>query len=145
MDLGADLVVSPRDLEDALACAGVKEVDCILNFVDTDAYWDVMARLIRPLGSICSIVRPQQPKDLGLFFQKAVSFSWELMFTKSSFQTPDMESQHHILSRVAQLVDEGRVKSPVTTVLRGFSVENLKKAHLQLESHQTIGKVVVAF
>jgi NADPH2:quinone reductase len=76
---------------------------------------------------------------------KNVSFSWELMFTRSSFQTADMIEQHHILNRVAALLDEGILQSTHSDTLQGLTADNLKQAHARLESGRTIGKLVIKY
>ena len=55
-----------------------------------------MGEVIAPQGRICSIVPSEEDVNLALLFQKSVSFSWELMYTRSLFQTEDMIRQHHI-------------------------------------------------
>jgi NADPH2:quinone reductase len=40
-------------------------------------------------------------------------------------------------------VDDGRIRSTATQNLGPINAENLKKAHAQLESGTTIGKVVL--
>lgn len=145
LDLGADLVVNHRNLENDLKENGIEQVDYILNFVDTDAYWDTMSDLIRPLGRICSIVSAVGQVALGSLFEKSVSFSWELMFTKFSFQMPGMITQHQLLNEVSDMLDQGLLRSTARTILKGFSVENFKKAHQQLESRTTVGKLVIGF
>jgi NADPH:quinone reductase-like Zn-dependent oxidoreductase len=67
------------------------------------------------------------------------------MYTRSLFQTADMARQNHILNELAALYDQGRLQSTVTTVFSGLNAANFKKAHAQLESHTTIGKLVVDF
>ena len=145
LDLGADLVVNHRNLEKDLKKNDIEQVDYILNFVDADAYWDAMSDLIKPLGRICCIVPAVGQVALSSLFEKSVSFSWELMFTKFSFQTPGMITQHQLLNKVSDMLDRGLLRSTATTVLKGFSVENFKKAHQQLESKTTIGKIVIGF
>ena len=143
--MGADLVVDHRALEDNLQKSGHATVDYILNFVSTDRYWETMAALIAAQGRICSIVPPEKEVNLGLLFQKSVSFSWELMFTRSSFQTKDKNRQHHILNELAALYDQGRLKPTLTQTMKGMTADSFRKAHAQLESGSTIGKLVVDF
>ncbi len=143
--MGADDVVDHRHLKEALHTGGHTFVDYILNFVSTDQYWEAMGEVIAPQGRICSIVPAEKDVNLALLFQKSVSFSWELMYTRSLFQTEDMIRQHHILNELAELYDQRRLKPTVTQVLSGLTADNFKKAHAQLESHATIGKLVVDF
>jgi len=75
---------------------------------------------------------------------KCLSWRSEFMFTRSMFQTPDMIEQHHLLNRVATLVDAGTVKTTPTTTLDPINAENLRAAHALVELGRTLGKVVVA-
>ena len=65
------------------------------------------------------------------------------MFTRSMFQTEDMEKQHELLNRVSELIDNGTLMSTVTGKLGKLSVETLKEAHVQQESGRVIGKNVL--
>ncbi|WP_372476544.1 zinc-binding dehydrogenase [Pseudonocardia terrae] len=44
---------------------------------------------------------------------------------------------------MADLVDEGRIRTTLTRTFEGLTSENLRAAHAQLESGHTIGKVVL--
>ena len=142
--LGADHVVDHRQpLPPQLAALGHKEVDLIANFSDTDAYWPVMAELIRPQGKIVAIVENKGPLEVGLLKSKSATFAWEFMFTRSMFQTPDMGAQGALLNEVAALVDAGVLKTTVTEVLSPISAATMKEAHARSESGRTIGKLVI--
>jgi len=142
---GADFVVDHKNLVAAVREAGFQHVDFILDFVDTNFYWDIMTELIKPQGHIASITGSSDPVALNKLKSKSVSFSWELMYTRSMFQTEDMIEQHHILNKVAALLDEGTLKTTLNETLNGFTVENFKKAHQLLESGSTIGKIAIKF
>ncbi|MGM9475692.1 zinc-binding alcohol dehydrogenase family protein [Pedobacter sp. GSP4] len=143
--MGADVVVNHNNLIDEVRAAGYKEVDFILDFVDTNGYWNAMAELVKPQGHIVSITGSAAPIELNKLKNKSVSFSWELMYTRSMFQTEDMIEQHHILNKLAKLFDEGVLKTTLHTTLNGLTAENLKKAHSLLESGKTIGKIVITY
>lgn len=143
--LGADFVVNHKDLVNEVHNAGFQHVDFILDFVDTNQYWDAMCELIKPQGHIASITGSAAPVALNKLKSKSVSFSWELMYTRSTFQTDDMIEQHHILNKVADLLDNGTLKSTVTQIMNGLTAENFRKAHAQLESGTTIGKLVIVY
>lgn len=143
--MGADVVVNHGDLINEVKKAGFDTVDFIIDLVDVNQYWDAFVKLIKPQGKIGSISDPVKPVNLRQLKGKSVSFHWELMFTRSMFQTDDMQRQHEILNHVAQLLDEGKVKSTLNTTIDGFNAENLKVAHRLLESGKTIGKVVITF
>ena len=144
-DLGADYVVNHSDLLNEMQLIGFKQVDFILDFVDVNGYWDVMAELIKPQGHIASITGSATPVALNKLKNKSVSFSWELMFTRAMFNTDDMIEQHIILTKIADLIDKKEIRSTLKTVLKGFTVENVKQAHAMLESGKTIGKIVIEY
>ena len=144
-DLGADLVVNHHNLKEELEKVGHSKVNYILDFVDLEGYWETVADIIKPQGHIVSITESSKPLNLNLLKGKSVTFSWELMYTRSMFNTEDMVKQHEILNQIADLLDAGTIKTSLTTTLNGFSVENLKKAHEMQESGKTIGKTVIQF
>lgn len=140
---GADFVVDHKDLVSSVREAGFEYVDFILDFVDTNAYWDIMVELIKPQGHIASITGSSDTLALNKLKSKSVSFSWEFMYTRSMYQTEDMIEQHNILNIVADLLDDGILKTTLNTTLNGLTAENLKKAHELLESGKTIGKIAI--
>ncbi|OIV41129.1 zinc-binding alcohol dehydrogenase family protein [Flavobacterium johnsoniae] len=142
---GADFVVDHKDLITSVRNAGFQNVDFILDFVDTNSYWDSMVELIKPQGHIASITGSSDPVALNKLKSKSVSFSWEFMYTRSMFQTDDMIEQHNILNKIADLLDSGVLKTTLKETYNGLSAENLKKAHQLLESGKTIGKIAIKF
>lgn len=143
--MGADVVVNHKNLIEEVRNAGFHYVDFIVDFVDTNGYWDAMAELIKPQGHIASITGSATPIALNKLKTKSASFSWEFMYTRSTFQTEDMMEQHHILNEVAHLLDEGILQHTLTQTLTGLSAETLKQAHEQLESGASIGKLAIRF
>ncbi len=143
--MGADVVVNHRDLVAEVRNAGFHYVDYIVDFVDTNLYWEAMVDLIKPQGHIASITGSSVPVLLNKLKNKSASFSWEFMYTRSTYQTDDMIEQHFILDRVAELLDEGVLETTHTHTLHGLTADNFKQAHAQLESGKTIGKWVITF
>ena len=144
-DLGADFVVNHHNLKDELKEIGFTEIDFILDFVDLKQYWETAAELIKPQGHIVSITGSSEPLNLNILKNKSVTFSWELMYTRSMYHTADMQRQHDILNKLANLLEDGTLKTTRTTTFTGFTVENLKKAHALQESGKSIGKNVIVF
>ena len=146
LDLGADAVIDHKD--DIIAqCAalGYPQVDAIANFVNTEAYWEMMGELIAPLGDILLIVEPRELLRLGDPLKaKCVSIHWEFMFARSKFQTSDMARQGEILQQLAEWIDTGIIRSTMTTHLGELSCESLREAHRLLESGRTVGKIVMS-
>jgi zinc-binding alcohol dehydrogenase family protein len=142
--LGADHILDHRQpLRPQVESAGYDAVDYILNCADTDGYWDVMADLILPQGKICTIVDNKGPLNQSLMKLKSVTHVWELMFTRSKYQTPDMIAQHTALERVADWIDRGTIKGILRETLQPINAAKLRQAHAKLESGTMIGKLVV--
>ncbi len=142
---GADVVVNHKNLVEELRNSGFRYVDFILELVDVNQYWDAMCELIKPQGHIASITGSSTPVALNKLKNKSASFSWELMYTRSTFQTDDMIDQHHILNKASTLFDNGTLTSTLNNTLHGFTVVNLKEAHRLQESGKAIGKTVIEY
>lgn len=142
--LGVDHVLDHQQpLRPQLEAAGYETVDYILNCADTDAYWDAMADLIVPQGKICTIVENTGPLNQQLMKLKSVTHVWELMFTRSKYQTADMIEQQKLLDRIADWIDRGMIKGILQETLQPINAENLRKAHAKLESRTMIGKLAL--
>ena len=82
--------------------------------------------------------------EVSPFKRKSVSIHWELMFTRSLFDTPDMGEQGKLLDEVARLVDAGTLRSTFAKSFGTISAANLKRAHALIESGRAKGKIVLA-
>ena len=142
---GAQLVVNHhQDLVKQVRSHGYKYVDYILGLSNIDAHWKEMCQLIKPNGSIVSITENRRPINLSLLTKKRAHFAWEWMYTKSYYSTPDMITQHQILDRVAQLLDDHLLSCTLTKELTPFTAANLRQGHRLVESGHMIGKVAIS-
>ncbi len=142
--LGADHVLNHRQpLPQQLEAVGLKTVGCILNCADTDGYWDVMADVIAPQGKICTIVENKGTLNQQLMKLKSATHVWELMFTRSKYQTTDMIEQQRLLDRIADWTDRGKLKGILRETLQPINAKNLRTAHARLESGTMIGKLAL--
>jgi NADPH2:quinone reductase len=140
-ELGADQVINHRE---NLVSQINRPVDYIANFSgDLDGYWSAMAELIAPQGAMVAIVGNQKPMPMDVVRSKSATLCWELMFTRSRFQTADMIEQHRLLNEVSARLDAGKLKCTLKETLSPISGANLKKAHERLESGTMIGKLVL--
>lgn len=142
-EMGADAVVHPKNIVEEVRALGYSHIDFIADFVDVNAYWDVIVELIKPQGIVGSITGGATPIALNKLKNKSVTFCWELMYTRSMFQTEDIIQQHRILTQVAEFIDKGVLKTTIHQTLPSLTAENMTKAHIQLESGTTIGKIAV--
>jgi len=142
--LGADATVDhARPLPEQMAALGAPDVNFIFCCNNTEPVFSVLPRLIAPQGRICSIVRMSKPVDLSLLQEKSASFAWEGMFTRSTFQTPDMEAQHGLLEDAAGLLESGVLVTTVRENLGKICAAHLKRAHQRIEQGHMVGKVVL--
>jgi NADPH2:quinone reductase len=109
----------------------------------TAQHFSTIAQIVAPQGRIALIDDPGLI-DVRVLKQKSVSLHWELMFTRSMFETPDMIQQHILLNSVADLVDKGRLRTTVQEYFSPISAQNLLNAHRLLESGRSRGKIVLA-
>ena len=145
-DLGADHVINHREaLRPQVDALGLAHVDHIAIFNDTDGHWDAVCDLIRPQGRIVTIVENQRPLDQSALKLKSAGLSWEFMFTRAMFETPDRIEQHRLLCYVADEVDGGRLRTTRSDTLVPINAENLRKAHALLESGKARGKITLSW
>ncbi|EJR46077.1 zinc-binding alcohol dehydrogenase [Bacillus cereus VD107] len=143
-NLGANFVINHyEDFLPQLQKIGLDHVDYIFCLNNTDQHWNNMVQAIAPQGKICLIVENEAPIALGLLKSKSVTVAWETMFTRSTFNTEDIEKQHSLLNRIAELVDRGKIRTTVTERISPINAANLKLAHAKIESGKTIGKIVL--
>jgi NADPH:quinone reductase-like Zn-dependent oxidoreductase len=144
--LGADFVINHKlPLQEELRRISMDAVDYMLCFNSLELYVTQMADVIKPQGRICSIIRAKedQPLPINALMYKSVGFMWELMFTRSMFQTPDMIQQHELLNRVSEFADQGEIQTTLREDVGVLTAENLRKAHAKIESGQMIGKLTL--
>ena len=138
-----DVVNHRKNLVNEVHKLGYKYVDYILELKDIDSHWKEMCELIKPEGAIVSITENRRPINLRLLTPKKAIFAWEWMYTKSYYHTPDMQSQHDILNKIATLIDNSELQCTLTQSLSPINADNLREAHNLVENGHMIGKVVV--
>lgn len=132
-----------KSFADELKRIGLPNVTHIAGLTQTVAHFDQYAEIIAPQGRIGLIDDPETPLDVMKLKAKSVSLHWELMFTRSLFQTEDMIAQHQLLDEVASLVDAGVIRPTVGEHFGSITVDNLKRAHAMLETGKARGKIVL--
>jgi NADPH:quinone reductase-like Zn-dependent oxidoreductase len=144
LKLGAKSVINHnKPLNEGIAALDIPHVDYILCLNNTDQHWPAIVETIKPQGKICSIVETSGV-DLGLLKRKSATFVWEFMFTRSMYQTPDMIEQQELLNRIADLIDEGKLVTTISTLIQPINAANLREAHKMIEQGDTTGKLVLA-
>ncbi len=142
-ELGADHVLDHSQSLDAQRIEHkLAEFDFVVSLTHTDQHLDEIIKVIKPQGKLALIDDPAS-FDILKLKRKSISLHWEFMYTRSMFQTDDMIAQHQLLTQLAELVDNGTIKTTLGQHLGKINVENLLKAHAILESHQSRGKLVL--
>ena len=142
-DLGAHHVIDhTKPLTPQIEALGVGQPGYVFSTTHTHQYIEQIAEFIAPQGRFGLI---DDPETLNImpFKIKAVSTHWELMFTRSLFQTADITRQHDILNEVADLLDAGKIRSTATETLGKIDAATLRRAHAILESNKAKGKLVL--
>nr|WP_067293476.1 zinc-binding alcohol dehydrogenase family protein [Marinobacterium profundum] len=142
-ELGAHHVVDhTQPLPAQIEALGLGAPGFVFSTNHSDQYTTQIAELIAPQGRFGLIDDPES-FDIMPFKVKAASIHWELMFTRSLFTTADIGRQGEILNEVAALLDAGKIKSTATETLGLINAENIKRAHIMLESGKAKGKIVL--
>ena len=142
--MGADHVIDhARPLAPQIKALGVGAPGFVYSTTHAAQHFADIMDLIAPqgrLGVIAGIGDATHPDPLS---GKSITLCYELMFTRSSFETPDMAEQHRILREAAQLVDSGILRTTRTEHFGRITVDNLKRAHAAIETGRAIGKIVL--
>lgn len=139
--LGAEATVNHReDLATQVQELAPQGVDWIFT-AHSSGQLPLYAELLRPFGQIVAV--EGSGEGIASLKSKSISLHWVFMFTRSMYQSDDMIEQHHILNRIAELVDERKIQATAQQYFSPISVETLRQAHALIESGTTLGKVVV--
>jgi len=142
--LGADHVIDhSQAMAPQLAALGIAHADIVISLTHTEQHYVDIVEMLAPQGQFALIDDPDTLDAMPLK-RKSISLHWELMFTRSMFETPDMARQREILDRVAALVDSGTLRTTVGENFGAITAANLRRAHALVESNKARGKIVLA-
>ncbi|GGJ50650.1 zinc-binding alcohol dehydrogenase family protein [Glutamicibacter ardleyensis] len=140
-DLGAENTVNHHeDLAAQVLTLAPHGVDWLFT-AHSEGQLETYAQIVHPFGQVVAI--DDGSRDVSPLKSKSISWHWELMFTRALYQTADMIEQHRLLNKVADLVDQGQIRTTVTSTLTPISAKNLRHAHELIESGRTLGKLVL--
>lgn len=144
-DLGADYVINHHEpLQQQLSDAGIENVSHVISLNHTDQHFDQLVEVLAPQGKLALIDDPAEGLDIMKMKVKSLSLHWELMFSRSMFNTWDIQKQHDLLNHVSQLIDDGVLKTTLGENYGKINAKNLKHAHAHIESNTAVGKVVLS-
>ena len=142
-ELGAHHIIDhTQSIAAEIAALGLGAPGFVFSTTNTDQHVAEIAELIAPQGRFALI---DDPESLNVvpFKRKSVSTHWEFMFTRSMFETADMQAQGRLLDEVARLVDAGTLKTTFAESFGPISAVNLRRAHALIESGRAKGKIVL--
>ncbi|MBA0222477.1 zinc-binding alcohol dehydrogenase family protein [Stenotrophomonas maltophilia] len=141
--MGAHHVIDhSQPLAEGLARLGIAQVEHVASLTHTDQHFAQIVEVLAPQGQLGLIDDPGQ-LDVMALKRKALSLHWESMFTRPLYRTPDMQQQHVLLNRVADLVDAGVLQTTLGEHFGRIDAASLRRAHAVLESHRAKGKIVL--
>ncbi len=142
--LGADYVINHRNpIHEELSKLGINEVSHVISLNQTDQHFASIVEALKPQGKLALIDDPAEPLDIMQLKRKSLSLHWEFMYTRSMFTTDDMIEQHRLLNALADLIDQGVIKTTIGEHFGSINAENLKRAHAALETNTAIGKIIL--
>ena len=143
LELGAHAVIDhAKPMKEQIEKLKLPPMALVASLTFTDQHYKAIADFMAPQGKFGLIDDPAE-FTMSVFKGKAISVHWESMFTRSSFQTPDMIAQHHLLNDVADLIDKGVLRTTLDQSFGTINAANLKSAHALLESGKSRGKIVL--
>ena len=141
--LGAHHTVDhTQPMQPQLAALGFDNVDIVISLTHTDRHYADIIEALAPQGQLALIDDPDTLDAVPLK-RKSISLHWELMFTRSLYETADMAAQHALLNRVADMVDAGSLRTTLGEHFGAITAENLRRAHALIESGKAVGKIVL--
>ncbi|TWI54788.1 zinc-binding alcohol dehydrogenase family protein [Pseudomonas duriflava] len=142
-ELGAHHVIDhTQPLSEELKRIGIPQVTHVASLTQTDRHFAEIVEVLAPQGKLGLIDDPAT-LDVMPMKKKSLSLHWELMYTRSLFETPDMQEQHNLLNEVARQIDAGVLRTTFGEHYGHITAKNLRRAHALLESGKAKGKVVL--
>lgn len=143
-ELGADLIINYKEqdiVEAIMEWTGGKGVDVAMDNVGGSEIQNTFPA-IRHYGEMVSLLQPDNNNiDWSVARFRNISFSFEVMLSPLLFDLKEAQAdQTGILEQCARLIDDEKLKIHVSDVL---PLEAAAKAHRQIESGHTTGKIVL--
>ncbi|MBH9578318.1 zinc-binding alcohol dehydrogenase family protein [Inhella proteolytica] len=144
-ELGAHQVINHRrPLAEEIQRLGLPAPQLVASLTETGAHFAQIVELMAPQGKL-ALIDDLQPGQLDVMAlkRKSLSLHWEMMFTRSLFNTADKIRQGELLSEAARRVDAGTLRSTVGEHFGRINASNLRRAQALQESGAARGKIVL--
>ncbi len=140
--LGADEVIDYREggVAERIGELAGGGVDLCLESVGPEVFRDSIG-MMAPYGRLVTLLDPGRDLDLSQARMKNLSIGFTLMLTPMLWDLPGPRAhQGEILRECAALIDDGRLRLHVS---RTYPLEEAARAHQQIETGHTHGKIVL--
>ncbi len=142
-EMGAHHVVDhSRPLAEQVVGLGLGAPAFVFSTTQTDRHLSEIVEMIAPQGRF-GVIDDPPTLDITPFKRKSASVHWELMYTRTIYQTADMAEQGRLLNEVSRLVDDGTLRSTMTRNDGPITAAALKRVHALIESGRARGKIVL--
>ncbi len=126
LSLGADKHI---DYQNEKFTDIVQNADIVINTIQSDTLLNSVD-IVRPNGIIVTLPSPEIPENV---INKASKNQINIKFHM-------VESQKETMTAIADLLEKGIIKPHIH---KEFNFDEMRKAHLELETNRVVGKVVV--
>lgn len=141
--LGIEKIINHKEaFKPQLKELGIQTVDYVFLASNADDNIKEVGKIVSPQGHVCSILPLRTPLPMS-FFSKSVTFSYELMYTRSVYEAQDWIKQHKYLTELKENIEAGKLKTTINHRFDAMNSETLKKAYEQLMTGHTNGKIVL--
>lgn len=116
----------------------------VASLTHSGLHFEALVDLLAPQGALALIDDPPaQAINVLALKRKSLALHWEFMFTRSLFATADQAQQGRLLGRLAQLVDQGVLRSTARDRPEPLTAANLSRAHSHIAGGHACGKQVM--
>ncbi len=142
-NLGVTTIIDHHQpFEEQLKEQNDDSVDAVFLAVKADENIKEAANVVKPQGRISTLL-PFSDRLPNKLFSKSITLSYELMYTRSLYQTEDWIKQHEYLMELKEQVEAGNIVSTKTKYFPEMNEKTLTDAYKLLQKEHTIGKIVL--
>lgn len=142
-DLGVNTIIDhSQPLEDQLKEAGYDEVDAVFLAVKAKENIEEASKVVKPQGRINTLL-PFEETLPNQLFSKSISLSYELMYTRSLFETEDWIKQHEYLADLTEKIEDGRIQTTLSETYSKMTADTLAQAYTLLQENHTVGRIAL--
>jgi zinc-binding alcohol dehydrogenase family protein len=142
-ELGVKTIIDHSEpLAEQLETHGYQKVDAVFLAVKAEENIEEASKVVKPQGRINTLLSFENPLPNRLF-TKSITLSYELMYTRSLFETADWVKQHDYLTELTEKIEAGEIKTTASEVYSEMNTDTITQAYTLLQQEHTVGKIVL--